>query len=259
MENSDYFRIDDLKVKVFADGADLNAIAELAAKPWVKGFTTNPSLMKQSGVKTYEAFAEQVLDAVAHKPVSFEVFSDQPETIVKQAKIMGAWADNVVVKIPITNTRGVFLGSVIQELQKSGLKLNITAVFTVAQVEALVQTIQPNTAMIVSVFAGRIADTGRDPVVKMQEVQRLLKQKAPQVELLWASCREMDNIRQANDMGCDIITVTHDVLKKVPLLGKDLNRYSLETVDTFFKDAEAAGLALNTEAPPRSPLQKRRV
>lgn len=251
MEILDYIAVNALRVKLFGDGADPDTMKKLSPEPWIKGFTTNPTLMKQFGVTiTYEDFGQQVLECVLGKPVSFEVFSDDPKTIIKQAERIGSWGDNVYVKIPIMNTQGIFLGPVIGELQKLGLKLNITAVFTIAQVEALVQHIQPNMPMIVSVFAGRIADTGRNPLINMRHIRDLLKQQAPQVELLWASCREIYNIRQANQLGCDIITVTNDILKKVPLLGKDLHQYSLETVEAFYKDAITAGLVLDTEQRP---------
>jgi transaldolase len=240
----DYFQLGKAKVKIFADGADLTSIAQLATEPWVSGFTTNPSLMHKAGVSTYSEFSKKVLESVKGKSISFEVFSDEPEAMLEQALVLRSWGDNVVVKIPITNTEGVFSGPVIQQLQSLGVPLNITAIFTTEQVNKLLTYLDPKQPVIISVFAGRIADTGRDPVIIMNAIRDALNQRAPKAELLWASCREVYNILQADQCGCQIITVTYDILKKLPLLGKDLSEYSLDTVRAFYEDARAAGITL---------------
>lgn len=229
-----------LKVKLFADGADLAGIKEMAANPQIAGFTTNPTLMRKAGVSDYKAFALEVLKVVPDRPVSFEVFADDFATMERQAKEIASWGRNVNVKIPVTNTKGEFCGPLVKRLSEAGVQLNITAVMTLDQVQRIVDQLAAQTPAIVSVFAGRIADTGRDPVPLMAEAVRILKAK-PKSELIWASPRELLNIFQADDVGCHIITATNDILKKLSLVDKDLVGYSLETVEMFCKDAQAAG------------------
>lgn len=233
----------DLAVKIFADGADLAAIRTLVADPLIKGVTTNPTLMRQAGIGNYEQFALQVLDIVDGKPVSFEVFSDDFDEMEKQALKIGAWGDNVYVKIPVTNTHGERSDALLRRLAAAGVRVNVTAVFTPAQVEWIIDAISDGPPSCVSVFAGRIADAGVDPVPVMATVLDQLR-AVPGTELIWASPREVLNIVQAASIGCDIITVTHDLLKKLPGLGKDLDQFSLETVDMFRRDAVAAGYSL---------------
>ena len=229
-----------LKVKLFADGADLSGIREMAANPAIAGFTTNPTLMRKAGVTDYKSFALDVLKVVPDRPVSFEVFADDFPTMERQAMEIASWGRHVNVKIPVTNTKGEFCGPLVKRLSEAGVQLNITAVMTLDQVQRIVDQLAAQTPAIVSVFAGRIADTGRDPVPVMAESVRILKSK-PKAELIWASPRELLNIFQADDVGCHIITATNDILKKLSLVGKDLNAYSLETVEMFYKDAKAAG------------------
>jgi transaldolase len=232
--------VDQLKIKIFADGADLKGIRDAATNPLVKGFTTNPSLMRQAGVTDYKAFALDVLKAVPNLPVSFEVFADDFPTMEQQGREIASWGKNVYVKVPVTNTKGEFAGPLIASLSRSGIQLNITAIMTLDQVARTGEALAQNTNAVVSVFAGRIADTGRDPVPLMTEALKILKPR-PKAELLWASPREVLNIFQGDEIGCHIITVTPDHLKKLSLVGKDLDGYSRETVSTFFKDATAAG------------------
>ena len=238
-------RLATLKVKLFADGADLASIQEMYANPMIKGFTTNPTLMNKIGIKDYEAFGREVLAAVPDRPVSLEVFADEFGEMAAQAREISTWGDNVNIKIPVTNTKGEFSGPLIKSLSASGLSLNVTAIMTLDQVRAVTENLSPDTPAIVSVFAGRIADTGVDPVPFMRECLEILSAK-PKAELLWASPREMLNIFQANDIGCHILTATNDVLKKISLVGKDLSDYSLETVQMFYDDAVAAGYKINT-------------
>ena len=232
-----------LKVKLFADGADLAGIQEMAANPMIRGFTTNPTLMRKAGIVDYKAFALQVLGVVPHRPVSFEVFDDDFAEMEKQALEIASWGKNVNVKIPVTNTKGEFCGPLVERLSRAGVQLNITAVMTLEQVKRIVDRLAAETPAIVSVFAGRIADTGRDPLPIMAEAVQLLKAK-PKAELIWASPRELLNVFQADQVGCHIITATNDILKKLALVGKDLERYSLETVEMFYKDAKAAGFSI---------------
>lgn len=234
-----------LKVKLFADGADLSGIREMAANPAIAGFTTNPTLMRKAGVTDYKAFALDVLKVVPDRPVSFEVFADDFPTMERQAMEIASWGRHVNVKIPVTNTKGEFCGPLVKRLSEAGVQLNITAVMTLDQVQRIVDQLAAQTPAIVSVFAGRIADTGRDPVPVMAESVRILKSK-PKAELIWASPRELLNIFQADDVGCHIITATNDILKKLSLVGKDLDAYSLETVEMFYKDAKAAGFDIKT-------------
>lgn len=236
-----------LRVKLFADGADIAGIMEMAANPLIKGFTTNPTLMRKAGIVDYKAFALQVLKAVPDRPVSFEVFADEFDEMEVQALEIASWGRNVNVKIPVTNTKGEFCGPLVGRLSKAGVQLNVTAVMTVEQVRRISEHLAVETPAIVSVFAGRIADTGRDPVPLMAEAVRVLRAK-PKAELIWASPRELLNIMQADSVGCHIITATNDILKKLALVGKDLDAYSLETVEMFHKDATAAGFRIATAA-----------
>lgn len=240
-------RLDTLGVKIFADGADLDGILMMYKNPLIKGFTTNPSLMRKAGITDYEGFARRLLAAVPDRPISFEVFADTPRDMVRQGRTIASWGQNVNVKIPVTNTAGEFSESVIAELSRSGVALNVTAVMTLAQVRRIAEALAPETPAIVSVFAGRIADTGVDPVPLMREAREILAIR-PKAELLWASPRELLNIFQADEIGCHIITVTNDVLAKLALVGKDLDVYSLDTVKMFFEDAKAANFAINTSS-----------
>jgi transaldolase len=236
--------VDDLKIKIFADGADLEGIASFAKDPLIKGFTTNPTLMaKANGAMVYEDFAHQVLEAVQGKPVSFEVFSDEFEEMERQARLISGWGDNVYTKVPVTNTRGESSGELIRKLAGGGVKLNVTALMTPAQAANVAACLEGGPPSIVSVFAGRVADTGRDPVPLMAEALEAVS-PYPNVELLWASPREILNVVQADQIGCHIITVTHDVLAKLPTLGKDLDEFSLDTVKMFHESARSAAFKL---------------
>jgi transaldolase len=232
-----------LKVKIFADGADLKSMKEASANPIVKGFTTNPTLMRAAGVTDYKSFALDVLKAIPDRPVSFEVFADDFSTMEDQAREIASWGSNVYVKIPVSNTKGEFCGPPIAALSRAGIKLNVTAVFTHEQIAKIAAALAEDTPAVVSVFAGRIADTGRDPVPHMREGLALLKNR-PKAELLWASPRELLNIFQADEIGCHIITVTGDVIKKLGLVSKDLDVYSRETVTMFYTDAVKAGYSI---------------
>lgn len=230
-------------MKVFADGADLETIIALAADPRIAGFTTNPTLMRKSGVTDYETFARKVLETIVTHPISFEVFADEPDEMVRQARLIASWGPNVYVKIPVTNTKGCSTEKVLRELSADGVHLNITALMTAAQVEKVTAAAAGGPAHVISVFAGRVADTGRDPIPIMQESLELMASE-PQLELLWASPREVLNIAQAEAIGVHIITVTYDLLAKLPGFGKDLDLFSLETVQMFHNDARAAGFSL---------------
>jgi transaldolase len=233
-----------LKVKLFADGADKAGMLQLNANPLIKGMTTNPSLLRKAGVHDYEAFARDILQSIGEKPISFEVFSDDFAEMRRQAFKIKDWGKNVYVKIPITNTRGESSLPLVSELAREGVKLNITAIFTEEQVAAVAQAIDPKVPAVVSVFAGRIADTGVDPMPHMRAVNKILT-GLPQAELLWASVREVLNIFQAEECGCKIVTVPHDILNKaMKLVGTGLNEMSLDTVKTFAVDAKAAGFSL---------------
>jgi transaldolase len=236
-----------LKVKLFADGADLAGIKEMAGNPAIAGFTTNPTLMRKAGVADYKAFALQVLDVVGNRPISFEVFADDFAEMEKQALEIASWGKNVNVKIPVTNTKGEFCGPLVERLSRAGVQLNVTAVMTNDQVRRITDKLALETPAIVSVFAGRIADTGRDPVPLMAEAVAILTSK-PKAELIWASPRELLNVFQADAVGCHIITATNDIIKKLSLVGKDLDAYSLETVEMFYKDAKAAGYSIAARA-----------
>ena len=232
-----------LRVKIFADGADLPAMKALYANPLVKGFTTNPTLMKAAGITDYVAFARKVLAAIPDRPVSFEVFADDFDEMEHQAREIASWGRNVNVKIPVTNTKGEFCGPLVSRLSKRGVQVNVTAVFTLDQVQKICDALHPGTPAIISVFAGRVADCGIDPVPLMAAAAHIVKVR-PNAELLWASPRELLNIFQADQVGCGIITVTNDVIKKLQLIGKDQNVYSLETVKMFWNDARAAGFSI---------------
>ncbi len=230
-------------VKIYADGADLESMVALAGRPNISGFTTNPTLMRKSGVNDYEAFARKVLDVIADRPISFEVFADDAEGMKRQAKLIASWGPNVFVKVPVSDTRRQSTTSVVEELTAEGIQLNVTALMTVAQVERVTAALKGTPGAIVSVFAGRIADTGRDPMPIMAAALDVTSAQ-PNVSLLWASPREILNVRQADDLGVDIITVTHDMLAKLALFGKSLDDYSLDTVRMFHDDAQAAGYTL---------------
>ena len=232
-----------MRIKVFADGADLDSILELAADTRVRGFTTNPTLMRKAGIEDYEGFARKVLDHVTDRPISFEVCADDFEEMRRQAHRLSSWGPNVYVKIPVTNTEGVSSSPLIGDLTADGLHLNITGILTLAQVREVSERLADSSGAVVSVFAGRIADTGRDPVPLMASAVELLRQY-PQLELLWASPREVINVCQADSIGCDIITVTHELLKKMGGLGRSLEDVSLDTVRMFYNDAVAAGYLL---------------
>jgi transaldolase len=239
----------DLGVEIFADGADLDGIKAMYAKPWIRGFTTNPTLMRKAGVADYRRFAAQVLQVVPDRPVSFEVFADDFAEMERQAREIASWGPNVDVKIPVMNTRRESAGPLIQRLSRAGVQVNVTAVLTLQQVKAITASLAEDTRAIVSVFAGRIADTGVDPVPAMREALKIL-QARPRAKLLWASPRELLNVVQASDIGCHIITVTNELLAKLSLLGKDHDDYSLETVEMFRRDAVAAGYTIPRGRPP---------
>ncbi|WP_404421241.1 transaldolase [Nibricoccus sp. IMCC34717] len=234
----------DLKVQIYADGADKAGILDLYAKPFIKGLTTNPTLMKKAGIKDYEAFAKDILQTVTAKPISLEVFSDEFPEMRRQGLKIASWGSNVYVKIPITNSRGESSLPLIRELAQQGVKLNITALLTLAQVRDVAAALNPAVASVVSVFAGRIADTGVCPMPMMRASKALLEGQ-PKAELLWASVREVLNIFQAEECGCEIVTVPHDILgKAAKMLGHDLTALSLDTVKMFAKDAAEAGFKL---------------
>lgn len=236
--------LDSLKIKIFADGADRAGIFDLYAKPYIQGLTTNPTLMRKAGIRNFEKFAREILHTVTAKPISFEVFSDEFPEMRRQALKIAGWGSNVYVKIPITNSSGESSTPLIGELARQGVQLNVTAILTVEQVRQVAAVLQPGTPAVVSVFAGRIADTGRDPVPLMRACREMLQQQ-PTAELLWASVREVLNLVQAVEAGCDIVTVTHDILAKAAtMLGTDLNHLSLETVRMFARDAAHAGFTV---------------
>jgi transaldolase len=231
---------EDFRIKIFADGADINGMLEMYQAGIVSGFTTNPTLMKKAGVTDYEKFALDAVRAIPNLSLSFEVFADDFENMEKEAKKIGSWADNIYIKIPVTNTRGESSANLIKKLSAEGLKLNITAILTLAQAEVALKQLTPGVGAYISVFAGRIADTGVDPVPVMKEAADMCRSVA-KVESLWASTRELLNIFQAQSCGVDIITVTNDILKKLSNIGKDLTQLSLETVQMFYNDAKSLG------------------
>lgn len=236
-------KIEQLKVKIFADGADKVGMLEMYEKPFIKGLTTNPTLMKKAGITDYRAFCKDILTSIKDKPLSFEVFSDDFSEMERQALEIASWGENVYVKIPITNTKQLPCYDLVKRLVVKKVKLNVTALMTLDQVKNVVASLDPNVPSYVSVFAGRIADTGYDPVPMMAKAVDVLK-VAPASELIWASPRELLNIFQANDIGCHVITVTNDIIKKLSLAGYDLDQYSLDTVKMFYKDAVDAGFKL---------------
>jgi len=235
--------IERLRVKVFADGADTSQMRELHAQPYIKGFTTNPTLMSRAGVCDYRAFAREVLTHIKDKPVCFEVISDEFAEMERQAVEISGWGHNVYVKIPVTNTRGEGSYSLVRRLASRGVKVNVTAVMTLRQVRDAVAALNPEVPSYVSVFAGRIADTGLDPVPLILAAVHMLEVN-PNAELVWASPRELLNILQADRAGCHVITATHEMLRRLPLIGRDLDDYSRETVQMFYDDARSAGLSL---------------
>ena len=232
--------VKDLKIKIFADGANVTEMKKVYSEGIVRGFTTNPTLMKKDGVKDYVAFAKDVLSEIKTMPISFEVFTDDFESMERQAREIGSWGENVFIKIPITNTKGEPSYELIKKLSDDGMKLNVTAILTLEQIENVEKSINAGTPAIVSLFAGRIADTGRDPIPYIKESLKILKGN-PNAELLWASSRELLNIFQAEECGCHIITVTNDLIKKLQMVNKDLKELSLDTVKMFYNDASSAG------------------
>ena len=236
-------KIEDLKVKIFSDGADKEDMLDMASKTFIRGLTTNPTLMKKAGIKDYEAFAKDILSTIKEKPISFEVFSDDFDEMEKQAMKITSWADNVYVKIPVTNTKKESSKELINRLVEKKVKLNITAIMTLDQVKTVLSVLDNKVPSIISVFAGRIADTGRDPIPLMNDCLKEMKINSKS-ELLWASPRELFNIIQADQMGCHIITVTKDIIKKLQFINYDLEEYSLDTVKLFYKDAAEAGFKI---------------
>lgn len=235
--------IDKLKIKIFADGANFEQFKLLSNSALVEGFTTNPTLMKNQGIKDYEMFAKQILSQVQQKPISFEIFADETNSIIKQARYISSWAENVYVKVPVTDTKGEFLGEVIKTLSGEGVKLNITAVFTNEQVREISTVLNKNTKSIISIFSGRVADTGIDPIKHFRDCSE--KYRKNNIEFLWASPRELYNIFNAEEAGADIITISLDLINKLKNIGKDLTEYSKETVQMFYNDALTAGYKLD--------------
>ncbi len=229
--------LDDLRIKIFADGADLGGMIELATRDWIKGFTTNPTLMARAGVRDYESFAKAALEAIPDRPISFEVFSDEFEEMERQARAIARWGQNVWVKIPITNTRRASSIGLIHRLSHDGIKINVTAVMTLPQVRCVVEAVSGGAPSFISMFAGRIADTGRDPAPYIAHALEIMAAE-PRAELVWASPREVLNIFQADAVGCHIITVTSDILQKLALVDRDLDDFSLDTVKMFYSDAQ---------------------
>jgi len=242
-------RVSTLKVKIFADGADKTSILELAKNPWIRGFTTNPTLMRKAGITDYESFGRELASEIPDRPFSFEVLSDDFDEMEQQALNIAAWGENVYVKIPVTDTRGRCSAPLIRRLAREGVKVNVTAIMTIAQVDSVIDSLKNGPPSCISIFAGRVADAGCDPLPILRGALERIR-KSPQIELIWASPRELFNIVQADTIGCHIITVTHDLLKKLPLLGKDLNEYSLDTVKMFVDDAHAAGFSLPAAVTP---------
>jgi transaldolase len=235
--------LDSISTKIFADGADLDGILRLTADPMIKGFTTNPTLMWKAGLTDYADFAQRLLEQIRDKPISFEVFADDEAEMRRQAKQLAAWGPNVYVKIPVTTTSGESMAPLVRELSEDGVQVNVTALFTTAQVELITAAVADGAPSCISVFAGRIADAGVDPLPIMRRAVDIMAD-APRSELIWASPREVLNLVQADQVGCHIITMTHDLLPKVKSLGKDLEQFSLETVQMFHRDAAAAGFTL---------------
>jgi transaldolase len=243
--------LDSLRVKIFADGADRSRVEALCAEPWIRGFTTNPTLMRLAGVADYQTFARNLLELVPDRPISFEVIADELDEIERQARLIASWGENVYVKVPITTTRGDTTAEVVRNLAGSGIKVNVTALMTLDQVEDAGGWLADGPGGYVSVFAGRIADSGRDPIPIMTAALELLA-PWPQLELIWASPREVLNVVQADAIDCHIITATDEILRRLPSLGRDLGEFSLDTVRMFHRDAHAAGYTLEI----RDPLQR---
>jgi transaldolase len=237
--------VSELRVQIFADGADKASMIELYRQPYIKGFTTNPTLMRKAGITDYERFALDILQNIPDRPISFEVFADDEIEMERQARKIARWATNVYVKIPVTNTRREPMYTLIRRLSADGIRINATAVLALDQVRHLAQALKNGAPSYISVFAGRVADTGRDPVPLMKSALELMAPE-PNCQLVWASPRELLNIFQADEIGCHIITVTTDVLKKISLVGKDLLEYSLETVQMFHNDAAHSGFELES-------------
>ena len=235
--------VSELKVKIFGDGADKAAMLRLYSQPYIRGFTTNPTLMRKAGIAGYEAFARDVLEAIPDRPISFEVFADDYAEMERQARIIAAWGSNVYVKIPVTNTKGQSSAELVRHLAQSGIKVNVTAILPLDQVREISAALAGGPPSCISVFAGRIADTGIDPLPLMQAALEIMRPH-PSQELIWASPRELLNVFQADAIGCHIITVTNDILQKLDLVGKDLHEHSLDTVKMFHRDAAASGFAL---------------
>jgi len=235
--------LDRLSTRIFADGADLDGILALAGDPRISGFTTNPTLMWKAGLTDYAEFAQRLLERITRHPISFEVFADDAEEMRRQARVIAAWGENVYVKIPVTTTSGLPMAPLVRELSESGVKVNVTALFTTAQVELITAAVKDGAPSYLSVFAGRIADAGIDPLPIMARAVDIMVE-APRAELIWASPREILNVVQADSVGCHIITMTHELLAKLELLGKDLDQFSLDTVRMFHRDAAAAGFTL---------------
>ena len=237
-------KIEDLNIKIFSDGANKQDMLEMNSKTFIKGLTTNPSLMKKAGIKDYEAFAKDILSTIKNKPISFEVFSDDFNDMERQAMKIASWGDNVYAKIPITNTKKESSKDLIKRLAKKNVKLNITAIMTLDQVKTTLSALNNNVPSIISVFAGRLADTGLDPIPLMKDCLKEMKVNLKS-ELLWASTRELLNVFQAEQIGCHIITVTKDIIKKLPLINYNLDDYSLDTVKAFYKDAKDVNYKIN--------------
>jgi transaldolase len=235
--------IDRINTKVFADGADLDGMLKLAENPVIKGFTTNPTLMWKAGLTDYAEFAQRLLERITKLPISFEVFADDEAEMRRQARLIASWGDNVYVKLPVTDTEGKSMAPLVRELSEDGVQVNVTALFTEAQVELITSAVKDGAPSYVSVFAGRIADAGVDPIPIMARSVDILAD-APRSELIWASPREILNLVQADQVGCHVITMTHDLLGKIPTLGKDLDQFSVETVQMFRRDAVSAGFTL---------------
>ena len=237
-------KINDLNIKIFADGADISQIKKFNSNSLIKGFTTNPTLMRKQGISNYEDFSREILTFVKEKPVSFEIFADDEETIISQARYIASWGHNVYVKIPVTNTKGEFLGKAINTLSKENIKLNVTAVFTSEQVNNILDAINSSAPNVISIFSGRIADAGVNPIKHFKNCINNISINS-NIEFLWASPRELYNLFDAEDAGADIITISQDLINKIPNIGKDLSLYSKETVEMFYNDAKAAGYQLN--------------
>ena len=235
--------IDQLKVQIFADGADKAGMLEMYRHSYIKGFTTNPTLMRKAGIADYESFARDIVAAIPDRPISFEVFADEFADMERQARRITTWGKHVAVKIPITNTRRESSAPLVEKLSQDGIALNVTAMFTLAQVDAVVKAVSGGAPCYISIFAGRVADTGMDPLPIMRSALEQMR-AAPNTQLIWASPRELLNIFQADDIGCHVITVTNEILKKLSLVGKDQDEYSLETVKMFYDDGSAAGFKI---------------